>query len=165
MNVRLAIPERTLAELNPMAAHGRRQPLLSNPLECPSWVNNGLSQPTAATSAFRGKADEISTITDIGQRMSAVGGRADVFCQGLSGPFIAKRRHCDVVEWEPSIASEADLGMKLGSRGFPISASLGCAPSSRVRIIQTANYSKRVPRKSSRKQKSTFEILYFTSHF
>ncbi len=84
-------------------------------------------------------------------------------CQGLSGPFIAKRRHCDVVEWEPSIASEADLAMKLGSRGFPISASLGCAPSSRVRIIQTANYSKRVPRKSSRKQKSTFEILYFIS--
>ncbi len=54
------------------------------------WVNNGLSRPTAVTSAFGCKADEIGTITDIGQRMSAVGGRADVACQGLSGPFIAK---------------------------------------------------------------------------
>jgi len=34
--------------------------------ECPLWVNNGLSRPTAATSAFGGKADEIGTITDIG---------------------------------------------------------------------------------------------------
>jgi hypothetical protein len=67
--------------------------LLSNPLECPLWVNFGLSRPTAATSAFRGKADEIGTITDIGQRMSAVGGRADVVCQELSGPFIVRRRH------------------------------------------------------------------------
>ncbi len=25
--------------------------------------------------------------------MSAVGGRADVICQGLSGPFLANRRH------------------------------------------------------------------------
>ena len=29
--------------------------------------------------------------------MSAVGGRADVVCQGLSGPFIAKRRHADAI--------------------------------------------------------------------
>ena len=56
-------------------------------------VNYGLSRPTAATSAFRGKADEIGTITDIGQRMSAVEGRADVVCQGLSGPFIARSGH------------------------------------------------------------------------
>ncbi len=41
-------------------------------------------------SVVGGKADEIGTITDIGQRMSAVGGRADVACQGLSGPFIAE---------------------------------------------------------------------------
>ena len=40
-----------------MAVYGRRQPLLSNPLECPSWVNFGLSRPTAATSAFGGEAD------------------------------------------------------------------------------------------------------------
>ncbi len=35
-----------------------------------AWVNYGLSRPTAATSAFRGKADEISTITDIGPQRS-----------------------------------------------------------------------------------------------
>ena len=43
-------------------------------LECPFRVNFGLSRPTAATSAFRGEADEIGTKTDIGQRMSPVGG-------------------------------------------------------------------------------------------
>ncbi len=87
VNGHCARPQRTTVS-------GRRQPLLSNPLECPSWVNFGLSRPTAATSAFRGKADEIGTITDIGQRMSAVGGRADVACQGLSGPFLAISGHC-----------------------------------------------------------------------
>ncbi len=50
---------------------GRRQPLLSNPLECPSWVNFGLSRPTAATSAFRGKADEIGVKADIPVRQAA----------------------------------------------------------------------------------------------
>ena len=51
---------------------------------CLLWVNFGLSRPTAATSAFRGKADEIGTITDIGQRMSCVDGsrvaRNDLKC-------------------------------------------------------------------------------------
>ncbi len=34
--------------------------------KCPSRVNYGLSEPTAATSAFRGKAEEISAKADIG---------------------------------------------------------------------------------------------------
>jgi hypothetical protein len=53
------------------------------------WVNFGLSRPTAATSAFRGKADEHDANADLPVGMSAVGGGADVACQGLSGPFIA----------------------------------------------------------------------------
>jgi hypothetical protein len=52
-------------------------------------VNFGLSRPTAATSAFRGKADEIGTITDNGQRMSPVGGRAVV----LAYPSRVSRGH------------------------------------------------------------------------
>ncbi len=63
--------------------------MLSNPLECPSWVNLRHSPGVPPTSGAGGRADEIDTITDIGQRMSAVGGIADVVCQGLSGPFIA----------------------------------------------------------------------------
>ena len=33
----------------------------------------------------------------------------DIVCQELSGPFIARKRHCDAVGWEPSTASEADI--------------------------------------------------------
>lgn len=55
-------------------------------------VNYGLSQPTAATSAFRGKADANDAKADMPAAMSAVEGRADVVCQGLSGPFLATKR-------------------------------------------------------------------------
>ena len=53
--------------------------------------------------------------------MSAVGGKADVACLGLSGPFIAKTghsrfikqcrtlAHCDAFGWAPSTASGSDL--------------------------------------------------------
>ncbi len=46
--------------------------------ECPLWVNFGLSRPTSATSGVGGKADENSAKPDIGQRMSGVGGIADL---------------------------------------------------------------------------------------
>ncbi len=59
---------------------------------CRLWVNNGLSRPTAATSAFRGKADANDAKADIGQRMSAFGGRADVARWWLELPFLAIRR-------------------------------------------------------------------------
>jgi hypothetical protein len=42
--------------------------------QSPQRVNFGLSRPTAATSAFRGKADEISAKADVPVLMSAVGG-------------------------------------------------------------------------------------------
>ncbi len=61
--------------------------------KCLKWVNFGLSRPTAATSAFRGKADANDAKADMPVGMSAFGGKADVFCQELSGPFLAKRRH------------------------------------------------------------------------
>ena len=44
-------------------------------------------------SAFGGKADAIGTKADMPVRMSAVRGKADVACQGLSGPFIANSGH------------------------------------------------------------------------
>jgi hypothetical protein len=42
--------------------------------QCLSWVNNGLSWPTPGTSGVGGKADVNSAKSDIGQRMSPVGG-------------------------------------------------------------------------------------------
>ncbi len=39
-------------------------------IECPSRVTNGPFRPLLQTSEVGGKADEIGTITDIGQRMS-----------------------------------------------------------------------------------------------
>jgi hypothetical protein len=41
--------------------------------ECPLWVNFGLSRPTAATSAFGGKADEIGTKADEGLECPLLG--------------------------------------------------------------------------------------------
>ncbi len=43
--------------------------------QCPSWVNFGLSRPTAATSAFRGKADANDAKADMPAAMSAVEGK------------------------------------------------------------------------------------------
>jgi hypothetical protein len=44
---------------------------------CPQWVNYGLSWPTPATSAFRGRADANDAKADMPAAMSAVEGRAD----------------------------------------------------------------------------------------
>jgi hypothetical protein len=41
--------------------------------------------------------------------MSAVGGRADVACQELSGPFLAISGHCDTIGWEPSTALNSEI--------------------------------------------------------
>ncbi len=68
-------------------------------------VNFGLSRPTAATSAFRGKADEIGTITDIGQRMSAVGGKADVPATWPESPLLATSGHSIETALEHSFLS------------------------------------------------------------
>ena len=75
--------------------------------ECPSRVKAGPPEPLPKTSALEGQADEIIGKADIRFWMSAVGGRADVVCQGLSGPFLANTGHCDAVGWEPSTSSEA----------------------------------------------------------
>ncbi len=64
-------------------------------------VNNGLSRPTAATSAFRGKADANDAKADMPAAMSAVEGKADIVCQGLSGPFLARCRHS---RWRPRVS-------------------------------------------------------------
>ena len=53
-----------------------------------------------ATSEVGGKADEIGTITDMPAAMSAVEGRADIVCQGLSGPLVAISGHC-ALWWRP----------------------------------------------------------------
>ncbi len=63
-------------------------------LELPLRVNYGLSRLTAATSAFRGKADEISTITDIETRRSAIGGKADVPATWPGSPLLAMNGQC-----------------------------------------------------------------------
>jgi len=76
-----------------------------------SRVNNGLSRPTAATSAFRGKADANDAKADVPAEMSAVEGRADVACQELSGPFLANNGHSLVSKSGP-----------LKGRNRPISA-------------------------------------------
>ncbi len=52
-------------------------------------VNLGLHRRPCHRSAQRGKADENDAKADVTVRMSVVGGKADVSCQGLSGPFIA----------------------------------------------------------------------------
>ena len=44
-------------------------------------------------SAHPREADENRTKADVPVGMSAVGGKADVACQGLSGPFIARSGH------------------------------------------------------------------------
>ncbi len=112
-------------------------------------------------SGSSGTADAINATAAIQFLMSPFGGEADVRGTVPKSPLVAKSGHCDVVGWEPSIASEADLGMKLGSRSFPISASLGCAPSSRVRIIQTVKLFKTCPKEIIPKTKKA--ILKFST--
>ena len=63
------------------------------PVEGPPRVRCGLLRPTDARSALGGEADEIGAKADLPAGMSAVGGGADVACQGLSGPFIARTGH------------------------------------------------------------------------
>ena len=56
-------------------------------------VNNGLYRQPCHTSAYPPEADVNDAKADIGTWMSAVEGRADVVCQELSGPLLARRRH------------------------------------------------------------------------
>jgi hypothetical protein len=55
---------------------------------------NGLCKEPRQRSAYRREADEIDVKADIDTQMSAVGGKADVSWQELSGPFIANSAHC-----------------------------------------------------------------------
>jgi len=64
----------------PLATHGRSI----------HRVKTGRSRPPIVTSAPEGEADETIESAAIARDMSAVGGRADAACQGLSGPFIAE---------------------------------------------------------------------------
>ncbi len=61
--------------------------------ECLKWINFGLSRCTSRRSAAGGYTDENDAKADVSAEMSAGGGGADVVCQELSGPFIARRRH------------------------------------------------------------------------
>ena len=58
--------------------------------ECLLWINFGLYRQPCHRSAHTPEADENYAKADLPVGMSAVGGRADVACQELSGPFIAK---------------------------------------------------------------------------
>ena len=75
-----------------MTVSGRKLPLVLDPLECLLWVRNGPSATPSGRSAVGGEADIIDRKADIDFRMSAFGGRADVVCQELSGPLLAKNR-------------------------------------------------------------------------
>ncbi len=63
---------------------------------CPDWVNNGLYRQPCHTSAYPPEADENDAKAEVAVGMSAVGGRADLACQELSGPFLAKSGHSTV---------------------------------------------------------------------
>ncbi len=56
-------------------------------------VNNGLYRQPCHTSAYPPEADVNDAKAEVAVGMSAVGGRADVACQGLSGPFLATSGH------------------------------------------------------------------------
>jgi len=77
-------------------------------MECRLWVNFGLYRQPRQRSAYRGEADEIDEKADIDAPMSAVGTKADVSCQELSGPLIASSRHDEACE--PARLSEVRLG-------------------------------------------------------
>jgi hypothetical protein len=61
------------------------------PRPLPEWVNLRHSPGTPATSEAGGEADENDAKADMPAAMSAVEGRADIVCQELSGPFLARR--------------------------------------------------------------------------
>ncbi len=65
-----------------------KRPLIA--VQIPLWVTRRLFGGPWKASSFGGLADETCDEADIRLLMSVVGGRADVACQGLSGPFIAK---------------------------------------------------------------------------
>ncbi len=67
----------------------------------PSWVNNGLYRQPCHTSAYPPEADENDAKAEVAAAMSAVEGKADVVCQELSGPFVAKTGHstCEPLEF------------------------------------------------------------------
>jgi hypothetical protein len=65
--------------------------------------------PRSRMLASGARADEIGTITDIGQRMSALGGGADVLATWPESPLLAKSGHYDTVRCKPSAGSRATL--------------------------------------------------------
>ncbi len=71
----------------------RRNRVCLPKLRRPQWVNLRRSTTLPGTSGARGKPDVIGAKADGPAEMSAVGGGADVACQGLSGPFLASFGH------------------------------------------------------------------------
>jgi hypothetical protein len=57
--------------------------------KCRLWVNNRLYRQPCHRSAYPREADANDANADRPVGMSAVRGKADVACQGLSGPFLA----------------------------------------------------------------------------
>ncbi len=66
--------------------------LCSPTFSTPSAISRHFER-CARTSAYPPEADENDAKVDMPAAMSAVEGTADVACQELSGPFLAKRRH------------------------------------------------------------------------
>ncbi len=64
-------------------------------------------------SPLGGLADETCDKADIRLLMSVVGGRADVACQGLSGPFLAKSRSYGIGLLCEKIAKRISAGYRL----------------------------------------------------
>ena len=58
-----------------------------------AWIDLGLYGLPCHRSAHLREADENDAKADVAVGMSPVGGGADVVCQGLSGPFLAKTGH------------------------------------------------------------------------
>ncbi len=56
---------------------------------------------------------EKQTEADVPAEMSAVGGGADVACQGLSGPFLARSRSYDIGLLCEKIAKRISAGYRL----------------------------------------------------
>ncbi len=62
-------------------------------LKCLLRVNMRQSPGVPPTSGAGGRAEAIGWKADIGQRMSALGGGADVLAAWPESPLLAKRRH------------------------------------------------------------------------
>ncbi len=69
--------------------------------------NFGLYKQPCHRPAHTPEADENYAKAEVAVGISAVGGGADVACQGLSGPFKANSGHSDNLGWELSTVSQA----------------------------------------------------------